>query len=205
MAVIGGQVASRNSPDNHGPDPWNQGLGIFDLTAMQWQNEYNASADPYVTPEIVKTYYRERGRFPSSWSSPIVQHWFNRTATNMTSHGNSTNFPLAHQKDSHGSDARVIVGSTAGGVAAVVLVGLVVFLIRQRQRQRRGAEQERLAKSDAGYRKPELQGNGVRGARSAEYMVASHLTDPPMNDQVQTQLRLSESAVEAAGVPVYEM
>ena len=33
------------------PDPWKQGLGIFDMSAMKWNNGCDSKAKPYVSPE----------------------------------------------------------------------------------------------------------------------------------------------------------
>ena len=57
-------------------DPWPQGLGIFDMSAMEWTSSYNASAAPYVTPNLVKSYYQQNGRYPASWTNPDVTAWF---------------------------------------------------------------------------------------------------------------------------------
>ena len=38
-------------------DPWAQGLGVFDMTALQWKSSFNASASPYVPAAIIKQFY----------------------------------------------------------------------------------------------------------------------------------------------------
>lgn len=77
MVVVGGSVASTSSQLNQvPPDPWEQGLGIFDLTALEWSAGYNASAAAYITSDPVKSYYQQYGRFPSAWADADVQGWF---------------------------------------------------------------------------------------------------------------------------------
>ena len=41
-------------------DPWPQGLGIFDMTAMSWvrNGSYNAEAEEYQAPRMVQDWYR---------------------------------------------------------------------------------------------------------------------------------------------------
>ena len=84
MASVGGIVVySNTNQDTYDvsggvADPWQQGIGIFDMSEMQWKDSYDASAAPYVTPDIVKSYYQSNGRNPSSWTSPIVQSWFTK-------------------------------------------------------------------------------------------------------------------------------
>ena len=52
MLVIGGTNTQASTAD-----VWTNGLGIFDMTALEWTSMYNASAEPYVQPEPVKQYY----------------------------------------------------------------------------------------------------------------------------------------------------
>ena len=77
MVVVGGITATIDSGlDNAPPDPWSKGLGIFDLTAMEWKTEYNADAASYVTPQVVKSWYQQHGDYPASWSDNEVSSWF---------------------------------------------------------------------------------------------------------------------------------
>jgi hypothetical protein len=50
-----------------------QGVGVFDLSTMEWKDHYNASAAPYATPDVVKTWYNENGLYPASWSNATVE------------------------------------------------------------------------------------------------------------------------------------
>ena len=60
MIVVGGIIAPFDSSKTwHDPDPFAQGLGIFDMTDLTWMSSYDANAAPYVTPEIVKDWYRK--------------------------------------------------------------------------------------------------------------------------------------------------
>lgn len=56
-------------------DPWPQGLGIFDLTEMQWRENYNANADAYETPRMVKDGMAKEGMYPKKWDSQEVAKW----------------------------------------------------------------------------------------------------------------------------------
>lgn len=49
-------------PDNwnSSPDPWEQGIGVFDMTELQIKDAYNASASAYVSPDIVAQYLNSR-------------------------------------------------------------------------------------------------------------------------------------------------
>jgi hypothetical protein len=59
MLSIGGSNLALGFPDSwiKDPDPFVQGLGVFDLTAMNWSPGYNASAAAYESPQVVKDWY----------------------------------------------------------------------------------------------------------------------------------------------------
>ena len=76
MVVIGGRPVTRDSNTSFiPPDPWPQGINIFDLTTMEWAGEYDPKAAAYVTPGVVKEYYQSNSRYPV-WSSADVESWF---------------------------------------------------------------------------------------------------------------------------------
>jgi Kelch motif len=74
MVVVGGMVPELEY--NLEPrDPWPQGLGIFDLTEMQWRNDYDVNADAYETPRMVKDGIAKEGTYPKKWDSPELARW----------------------------------------------------------------------------------------------------------------------------------
>ena len=171
------------------PDPWPQGLGIFDLTAMEWKEGYDPAAAPYVTPDAVKAYYQRNGRGPASWSNGVVQAWFTGTTSNHTdsSSTNSTPQPssstlqpgLPGSSRSSENNIDAIAGGTVGGAAALALIALLVyFLLRFRRRRSRLADPP----SDTEYRKPELANNGIQSISGVNY----HLAEMPgINDPIE--------------------
>lgn len=50
-------------------DPWPYSLGIFDLTDLEWKDEYNAEAEDYQTPEVIRDWYR------NGYASLCFQCW----------------------------------------------------------------------------------------------------------------------------------
>lgn len=48
------------SPFDTTPDPFTQGLAIFDLTTLQFADKYTAKAPRYVQSDTVKNYYDTR-------------------------------------------------------------------------------------------------------------------------------------------------
>ena len=59
MLVIGGRNPNSTALYD-GQDPWINGLGIFDMTALQWTSGYDAKASPYAQPESIKTYISQK-------------------------------------------------------------------------------------------------------------------------------------------------
>ena len=43
------------------PDPFAQGLAIFDMTTMAFSDQYTAGAPPYEQSEVVQQYYSQSG------------------------------------------------------------------------------------------------------------------------------------------------
>lgn len=74
MVVVGGLAALnyKSMPT----DPWGQGLGIFDLTTLEWRSSYDASAEPYQSPNMIKDSITQDGQYPSAWDSDVVAGWF---------------------------------------------------------------------------------------------------------------------------------
>lgn len=59
------------------PDPWPNGIGVYNLTALDWSDQYDHQAANYMSPSVVKEYYRSNSRYPD-WSSDEVKQWFVR-------------------------------------------------------------------------------------------------------------------------------
>lgn len=66
IVMIGGQNPSYSqnilgdgdgSPIQAPPDPWNQGIGVFDMTTLSFKDSYKANAKAYETPDVIKKYY----------------------------------------------------------------------------------------------------------------------------------------------------
>jgi len=74
MIAVGGTIPGL---DNYAQsaDTWPQGLGIFDLTKMQWVDSYAADATPYRTPQLVRDGIAQNGTYPQTWDDPVVVEW----------------------------------------------------------------------------------------------------------------------------------
>ena len=41
-------------------DPWDQGIAVFDMTALKFKDSYEAKAGPYEPPYAIQQYYNSR-------------------------------------------------------------------------------------------------------------------------------------------------
>lgn len=41
-------------------DPFPQGIGVFDMTALEWKDEYDPEAPPYEMPQVVREWYEQK-------------------------------------------------------------------------------------------------------------------------------------------------
>ncbi|KAF6832605.1 kelch repeat protein [Colletotrichum musicola] len=125
MLVVGG--LGDEHWDTLTPDPWPQGLGIFDMTDLEWKTEYNANAEDYETPSTVKTWYDQNTLESVEWSSPQVKELFLSEKPKDD--------PNDDPKDEKTTPVGAIVGGVVGGVAAIALAGAVFWFMRRRKRR----------------------------------------------------------------------
>ncbi|KAI4229611.1 MAG: hypothetical protein LQ349_006367 [Xanthoria aureola] len=127
---MGGRDPTDVYNDTTSADPFLQGLGIFDLPTMQWSDGYNAVAEPYETPTVVKAWYAANGRSTGTWDSPATQRLFLQETSSTGERGASPSSP----EKSGSSSTGAIVGGVVGGIAALcLLIGLVWWLRRRRK------------------------------------------------------------------------
>lgn len=58
MIVVGGLNATLGfNESRRNKDPWTNGIGVFDISKLSWSSEYDAQAEPYESPDVVKRWY----------------------------------------------------------------------------------------------------------------------------------------------------
>lgn len=114
------------------PDPWKQGLGIYDMSEMTWKDSYDPDAADYETPNVVMEWYRNGGMENISWDSNEVKGlFFNSSSATIGAGVNSTDGSSGNSSRKTG----IIAGSTVGGVVVLAIVGGVVFSLIRRKRR----------------------------------------------------------------------
>lgn len=84
MISIGGRLPSSRLALGAEPDPWVSGIGVFDMTAFEWVDHYNAAAEPYESPDVVKEYYASSYQEPT-WNDPKLASVFGELSANPRS------------------------------------------------------------------------------------------------------------------------
>lgn len=111
-------------------DPWPFGLGLFDMTALEWTDKYDAAAPPYVQSDHVKAFYRKNSEYPSSWSDPSLGANFTSSPNASTTTPNvSTTTHEAVAQNTQATHHHVSAGAIAGGVAGGIVGLLIIFVV----------------------------------------------------------------------------
>ncbi|PNP73543.1 hypothetical protein FNYG_13137 [Fusarium nygamai] len=125
MLSIGGNNWGKNEGWKD-KDPWTQGVGILYLPSLTWSSEYDAEAEGYESPKVVKGWYQ---------SGEEVE-WGNREVAKLSASMSSTT-PRSTDRPESDRDPKkssptpvgAIAGGVVGGVAAIVaLVGVWLWV-----------------------------------------------------------------------------
>ena len=183
MIVVGGaSYSAEGTLDYLVPDPWPQGIGVYDLSALEWKTAYDADAEPYVTPDIIKQYYQANGSEPAEWTDEGVKAWFQsaqRVENGETSSGssgntsnnndsnNDSNSTSGDDENNTSTNTGAIAGGVVGGVAALALLGGIIWFVLRRRRQRQGAHHQGTVYSPAAAHEEGAMASEYRGKEGA--------------------------------------
>ncbi|KAI1410830.1 hypothetical protein F5Y13DRAFT_166908 [Hypoxylon sp. FL1857] len=117
------------------PDPWKQGLGVYDMTEMKWVDSYDPTASNYESPAVVSDWYANGGMDTVAWCDDLKGLILNNTSDTYSAPGNSSSTDSS--TDGSRVKTSVIVGSTVGGVAVLSITSTLVFLVVRWRRRRR--------------------------------------------------------------------
>lgn len=148
MFVVGGMTVtsdtdftSDSNPDQIPRDPWKQGIGIYDLNELKWSDSFDPGAPKYVTPDVIKAYYRVNGTFPASWTQDGLEALFNKSLASTIA-GDPSDPQAAgsssDQSSGNGHDSTataMIAGSIAGAVGGLVILLLLGWCLIRRNRK----------------------------------------------------------------------
>ena len=145
MLSIGGANPSAPSWDAavNDTDPFWEGIKVFDLTALEWTNYYNASAAPYTAPAAVAAHYAAGSRYPSAWGSDDLQNLFVKPKTEAATPVNAS-VPDSPQPQAPSTTNRKagVIGAAVGGTAGLIIVGLVLYFLARKRADRKNRKRE---------------------------------------------------------------
>ncbi|KAK4158055.1 hypothetical protein C8A00DRAFT_39611 [Chaetomidium leptoderma] len=141
------QVLSIGGADNSrtAADAAPQGLLLFDMTAMEWKDSYDASAAEYERAPALKSWYTNGSLAKVEWSSDEVQKLFASAASTTTGTTGSTPPPTGNpitdptpDPSSGSTPVGAIVGGVVGGIGGLAVIAVVVWVvfIRRRKQQK---------------------------------------------------------------------
>lgn len=148
MLSVGGIDVDLSFPEIFfDPDPWKNGLGVLDLTALTWGARYDAKTRPYESPEVVRQWYAKGGLASVKWTSDTVRELFAAGAPpgttsdpkiTPTDDGPSTSTPGPKGSGSGGSPlSDAAIGGIVTGVVGGCLLGLGLAYLFFRYKKRR--------------------------------------------------------------------
>ncbi|KAI7759045.1 hypothetical protein LZL87_010040 [Fusarium oxysporum] len=112
-------------------DPWTQGIGILDLPSMAWSSEYDADAEDYESPKVVKDWYQNGDEV--KWDNDDVAKLFVSMPSTTPRSTDGPKFD-SFSDDSSPTPVGAIAGGVVGGVAAIAALVGVWLWIRRRKR-----------------------------------------------------------------------
>ena len=190
IVVVGGFDPDLNGPGGNSiveaefstPDPFAQGLAIFDLRTLDFAAQYVAGGAAVYEPNEVITQFYTQGSYSGNLAADVAQLMKETHFTPGTSSNSTANFPPATSSNSTASNSTlrspsssapsnsphtnytvVITNSIMGGLLGIALIIAVVFwLLRRRRRKMQDQLSQSLQPEIDGNARAELQQRGSR-------------------------------------------
>ena len=182
IVIIGGKDA--NPPVESGvpdteitlstPDPFAQGLAIFDLRTLEFAAEYKAGGGAVYEPnQVIKQFYTQ-GSYNGTLVPGVAQlmketHFPSATSPNSTASNSTSTIPpsSSSSKSPHSNYVGAIAGGVVGGLLGIALIiALVLWLLRRRRRRLQAQLSQGTAGDGAVYDNRRWTHNGDRDVRA---------------------------------------
>ncbi|KAK4219644.1 hypothetical protein QBC37DRAFT_394525 [Rhypophila decipiens] len=142
------------------PDPFTQGLGVFDLSTLSWKTKYQPMRFPYTPAPQIQDYYNTNGRKPTAgFSSSSLESLFAQSdfssPDNLPFPGGGTGRG-GYRNNNDPSNAGAIAGGVVGGLAAASGIAALFIWLRRRHAKKHGkpkstSNQSSIAADDYDY------------------------------------------------------
>jgi hypothetical protein len=189
LLSVGGSSAEVQDPiyGFADPDPNAQGLGIFDLTDLEWKDGYDANAALYESADEIQQWYQQAGPRSVHWASDELRALFPSD--------------VLDKYNLNPSDE-----STSGGTIAGAVIGVLVFLALLGGlawwffRRRRAGSRDRQISGD--WSKPELEGSPWHSSSPQPLLKSVDMDSPGPRHELGDNVLLAELG---AGEGKYEL
>ena len=182
IVIIGGKDA--NPPVRSGvpdteitlstPDPFAQGLAIFDLRTLEFATEYKAGGGEVYEPnQVIKLFYTQ-GSYSGYLLPGVAQlmketHFPSTTSSNSTASNSTLTTPPSSSPSNspHDNHVGAIIGGIVCGLLAIALkIAFVLRLLRRRRRRLQAQLSQGTAGDGAVYGNRRWTHNGDRDVRA---------------------------------------
>ena len=150
IAIIGGYDANSKVTTGSGndiirsefstPDPFAQGLAIFDLRTLDFAAECIAGGGAVYEPNDVITQFYAQGSYSGNLAEGLAQlmndtHFPPPTSSKSTPSNSNFTPPSSFSNSPHTNHAGAIAGGIIGGLGIALIIALVIWLLRRRRRK----------------------------------------------------------------------
>ncbi|CAH0017151.1 unnamed protein product [Clonostachys rhizophaga] len=108
------------------------------MTRMEWKERYDADAEPYATPEIIKKWYADGGVHSVTWGDGVQDLYQNKTPSQPET---------SNQRLSVGAIAGISIGTVAGIIALIISIFLFIRKYQRKQTEKHHELETRLDRS----------------------------------------------------------
>lgn len=142
MISVGGWIQDSTDMSTNtmggAPDPLPNGLGILDLSSLEWVSEYTPGyPSVYTQPKIVRDVYATANKTAWTWDDEGLKSMFMIEKKADIASPSASSTPAATEaaaEEKSSTPIGAIVGGAVGGVAALALIGLLIFCLLRRRR-----------------------------------------------------------------------
>ena len=121
-----------------------EGIKVFDLTTLEWTNYFNATAPPYLAPKAIADHYSAGSRYPSTWSSSTIENFFVKSASKSSTSIGPSASASSHSETPYTANRKsAVIGGAVGGVVAVILMSLALYLFAHHRASAKGHKREK--------------------------------------------------------------
>ncbi|KAL8860880.1 MAG: hypothetical protein Q9178_002635 [Gyalolechia marmorata] len=124
-------------------DPFAQGLGVFNMTSLAWEDHYTANAPAYVQSDLIRTFYADNPQNGSQFSTNELRELFQTTNFAPvdpveTPRPNRTDIRIPDPPSDH---TGAIAGGVVGGLVVFAVIAGIGFYFYQHTKRRSAAKQ----------------------------------------------------------------